>query len=63
MGLTHREMDVLRLVADGRSNHEIASALFLSPKTVRNRVSVILGKLGVESRTAAAAFALRNNLV
>jgi predicted ATPase/DNA-binding CsgD family transcriptional regulator len=63
IGLSRREYDVLRLLAEGRTNQDIADALFLSHKTVRNRVTVILSKLGVESRTAAATYALRNGLV
>jgi non-specific serine/threonine protein kinase len=62
-GLSHREQDVLRLIVEGHSNQQIADALFISHKTVRNRVSIILSKLGVESRTAAATLALRNGLV
>jgi DNA-binding CsgD family transcriptional regulator len=54
-GLTTRELEVLRLVAAGRSNREIASALFISPKTASVHVSNILGKLGTISRTEAAA--------
>jgi NarL family two-component system response regulator LiaR len=54
---------VLRLVVEGQSNQEIADALFISQKTVRNHVTSILAKLEVESRTAAATFALRQGLV
>ena len=54
-GLTERERDVLRLVAAGRSNREIAAELFISPKTVSVHVSNILGKLGAASRGEAAA--------
>jgi ATP/maltotriose-dependent transcriptional regulator MalT len=54
-GLTERELEVLRLVAEGRSNREIAGALFISPKTASVHVSNILGKLGVSSRGEAAA--------
>ncbi|MBA2521113.1 MAG: response regulator transcription factor [Chloroflexia bacterium] len=61
--LTPRERDVLRLLVDGHSNPEIASLLFISHKTVRNHVTSILAKLGVESRTAAATFALRSGLI
>jgi DNA-binding CsgD family transcriptional regulator len=55
LGLTDREYEVLRLVAAGRSNREIASELFISPKTASVHVSNILAKLGVGSRTEAAA--------
>jgi DNA-binding CsgD family transcriptional regulator/tetratricopeptide (TPR) repeat protein len=54
-GLTIRELEVLRLVAAGRSNRDIASELFISPKTASVHVSNILGKLGVTSRGEAAA--------
>jgi ATP/maltotriose-dependent transcriptional regulator MalT len=55
LGLTAREFEVLRLVASGQSNREIAAALFISPKTASVHVSNILGKLGSASRTEAAA--------
>jgi DNA-binding NarL/FixJ family response regulator len=55
LGLTERELEVLRLVAAGRSNREIAAELFISPKTASVHVSNILGKLGVVSRGEAAA--------
>jgi DNA-binding NarL/FixJ family response regulator len=54
-GMTTRELDVLDLLARGRSNADIASALFLSPKTVRNHVSSVLGKMGVTTRAEAVA--------
>jgi DNA-binding CsgD family transcriptional regulator len=62
-GLTQREREVLLLLAEGRSNPEIATALFISHRTVRNHVTNILTKLRVESRTAAATFAVRHGLV
>jgi DNA-binding CsgD family transcriptional regulator len=55
LGLTGREFEVLRLVAAGQSNRAIATALFISPKTASVHVSNILGKLGVSTRTEAAA--------
>jgi DNA-binding CsgD family transcriptional regulator len=55
LGLTDRELEVLRLVAAGRSNREIAAELFISPKTASVHVSNILGKLNVASRGEAAA--------
>ncbi|HEY2268011.1 MAG TPA: AAA family ATPase [Streptosporangiaceae bacterium] len=62
-GLTERELEVLRLVADGRSNRDIAAELFISPKTASVHVSNILGKLGVSSRGEAAATARRQHLL
>jgi DNA-binding CsgD family transcriptional regulator len=62
LGLTDREIDVLRLVAEGRSNSQIATALFISPKTVSVHVSNILAKLGVSSRGEAAAVAHRRGV-
>ncbi len=62
-GLTSRELEVLRLVAAGRSNREIANELFISPKTVSVHVSNILGKLGAASRGEAAAKAHALRLV
>jgi DNA-binding NarL/FixJ family response regulator len=55
LGLTSREFEVLRLVAAGQSNREIAAALFISPKTASVHVSNILAKLGTATRTEAAA--------
>jgi len=60
--LTAREREVLRLIAEGRSNREIGTALFIAPKTASVHVSNILAKLGVASRTEAAAIALREGL-
>jgi DNA-binding NarL/FixJ family response regulator len=62
-GLSPRELDVIRLVAAGRSNAAIAAELFLSEKTVARHLSNIFGKLGVGSRTAAAAYAYEHDLV
>ncbi|MFH8631300.1 AAA family ATPase [Streptomyces lydicus] len=62
LGLTPRERDVLRLVAEGRSNRQIADALFISPKTASVHVSNILAKLGVSGRGEAGAVAHRLRL-
>jgi NarL family two-component system response regulator LiaR len=61
--LTEREMEVLRHIADGRSNAEIGSQLFISEKTVKRHVSNILSKLQLRDRTQAAALAWREGLV
>jgi DNA-binding NarL/FixJ family response regulator len=61
-GLTNQEMQVLHLVSEGRTNREIAEALYLGEGTVRNYVSNILGKLGVSNRAEAAAYAVQHNL-
>jgi NarL family two-component system response regulator LiaR len=61
--LSERELDVLKLVARGLSNAEIAGQLFLSEGTVRNYVSAILSKLDVADRTQAAILALRHGIV
>ena len=61
--LTERETDVLRLLAQGQSNKEIARALSIGEKTVKTHVSNVLGKLGVQSRTQAALYAVRIGLV
>jgi NarL family two-component system response regulator LiaR len=60
--LTSRELDVLRLVAQGLSNQEIAEELVLGETTVRSHVSKILDKLHLESRTQAALYAIREGL-
>lgn len=61
--LTERETDVLRLLAEGKANKEIAQALTIGEKTVKTHVSSILGKLNVTSRTQAALYAVRIGLV
>jgi DNA-binding NarL/FixJ family response regulator len=60
--LTRRELDVLALLAQGRTNAEIATQLVLSEKTVRNLVSIILSKLPVSNRVEAATFAIQHRL-
>jgi predicted ATPase/DNA-binding CsgD family transcriptional regulator len=60
--LTSRELEVLRLLVEGQSNREIGAALFISHYTVMRHVSNIFDKLGVESRTAAATYAMRHGL-
>lgn len=62
-GLTRREMDVLQLVAKGSSNREIAQMLFISEKTVKNHLTSIFQKLGVQDRTQAALRAIKTGLV
>jgi non-specific serine/threonine protein kinase len=61
--LTEREIEVLRLVADGLTDKEIGEALFISTRTVQTHVSHVLGKLGVSSRSAATNMALTQGLV
>ncbi len=62
-GLTSRELEVIRLVAQGRSNQEIAQALVISEKTVKTHVSSILGKLNLDDRTQLAIHAIKSGLV
>jgi DNA-binding NarL/FixJ family response regulator len=61
-GLTSRECDVLRLLASGRTNRQIAESLTLSEHTVARHLNNIFTKLGVSSRTAATAFAFEHDL-
>ena len=63
VSLTPRECDVLGLLARGRSNKQMAAQLALSPRTVEGYVSNVLAKLGVESRTEAALYALSHHVV
>ncbi len=60
--LTEREMEVLRLIAEGKSNQEVADALFIGVKTVKFHVTNLLAKLGVEDRTQAAIYAHKHGL-
>lgn len=62
-GLTAREVEVIRLLASGKSNREIADELFLSPKTVARHLSNIFAKAGVTSRAAATAYAYDQGLM
>jgi HD-GYP domain-containing protein (c-di-GMP phosphodiesterase class II) len=62
-GLTDREVEVIRLVAQGRSNHEVAAALSVSLPTVKHHVLHIYAKIGVTSRAGAALFAMEHDLI
>lgn len=61
--LTQRELEVLVLIGEGKTNQEIADELFIGIKTVKTHVSNVLGKLGVEDRTQAAIYAHRHGLL
>ncbi|HEU4761331.1 MAG TPA: response regulator transcription factor, partial [Gemmatimonadales bacterium] len=61
--LTARELDVLRLVAKGQTNAEIAAQLFVSPKTVQHHMTAILGKLGATTRREAASLAVERGII
>jgi DNA-binding NarL/FixJ family response regulator len=61
--LTGREIDVLRLLAGGKGNSEIAAQLFISPKTVKNHIASILMKLQMENRIQAAVYAVRSGII
>jgi DNA-binding CsgD family transcriptional regulator len=62
-GLSQREAEVLRLVATGKSNRDIAGELFITPNTAANHVKSILAKTGAANRTEAAAYAMRHGLL
>ena len=62
-GLTARELEILRLLAAGRTNRAIAETLVISEKTVARHVSNIFAKLGLSSRSAATAYAYQQGLV
>jgi DNA-binding NarL/FixJ family response regulator len=61
--LSRRELEVLKLIANGKDNAQIARELFISPKTVKNHISNILMKLQIENRIQAAVYAVRSGLV
>ncbi len=61
--LTKREKDVLTLLVKGHTNKEMAEAMFISEKTVKNHLTNIFRKLGVKDRTQAAVYCLKNNIV
>jgi len=61
--LSDRELEVLRLIANGKDNAQIARELFISPKTVKNHISNILMKLHIQNRIQAAVYAVRSGIV
>jgi DNA-binding NarL/FixJ family response regulator len=61
-GLSKRELELLLLVSQGKSNREIAEALTVSEKTVRNHVSNLLGKLDLSNRVELATYAVKHHL-
>src|ERR671937_911908 len=61
--LSEREIEVLKLIANGKDNAEIAGELHISPKTVKNHISNILMKLQIENRIQAAVYAVRSGIV
>ena len=62
MNFTERERDILKFVAQGYDNKEIAAALFLAEGTVRNQISRLLEKLSLKDRTQLAVYAVKNGL-
>ncbi|MBE6857468.1 MAG: response regulator transcription factor [Ruminococcus sp.] len=61
--LTDRELDIIRLIAEGMDNKEISSTLYLAEGTVRNNISKMLEKLSLKDRTQLAVYAIKNNIV
>jgi NarL family two-component system response regulator LiaR len=61
--LSDRELEVLRLVAQGKDNQEIAAKLFVSPSTVKNHISNLLAKLQMKNRIQAAVYAAKSGLL
>lgn len=61
--LTTREMEIIRLIAAGKNNKDIAEELYISQKTVKNHISSIFRKINVQDRTQAALYAIKSNLV
>ena len=61
--LTAREREILKLLADGMSNSDVAAKLFISQETVKSHVRHILTKLGADTRTHAVAIALRESMI
>ena len=61
-GLTAREVEVLRLVAQGLTNEQVAKQLVISPRTVNSHLTSIFSKIGVSSRGAATRYAIEHNL-
>ena len=62
-GLTAREVEVLRLVAQGLTNEQVAQRLLISPRTVDTHLTSIYSKIGVSSRSAATRYAMQHHLV
>ena len=62
-GFTPREVEVLRLVAQGMTNEQVANQLVISPRTVDTHLTSIYGKIGVSSRSAATRYAMEHHLV
>ena len=61
--LSDREIEVLKLIANGKDNAQIAAELHISPKTVKNHISNILMKLQIDNRIQAAVYAVRSGIV